>query len=350
MARLLAPYGGAQEPAVPGAAVPGAAVPGAALAVVHGGAVIHQTTVGLARLPDGPPVTPATAFRLASITKQLTAHALALLVDEGRVSLDMPVRAVIPSLPEWADPILVGHLVVHTSGLPDYEDMLPSGGPQVGDRDVVELLSQTSAAAFTPGSRFRYSNTGYVILGVLIEEVAGRAFGRVLEERIFRPLAMHDTVAHVEGETTVSERAIGYRPEGGAFVDADQGPTTATLGDGGVYSSIRDLARWDAALREPGFQPDPASLAPFAARAGGVGGTPGPYGFGWFLDTFRGRHRQRHEGWSTGFQNEIQRFPATGLTVILLTNRASPPVRPVVEAVVEVIGEAIGGSFDGGPT
>lgn len=291
--------------------------------------------MGRARLPDGPPVTPTTAFRLASITKQLTARALALLVDDGLVSLGTPVRAVLPGLPGWADPVRVGHLIVHTSGLPDYEDMLPPDAPQVSDHDVVGLLGKAPAAAFPPGSRFRYSNTGYVVLAVLIEEVTGRAFGRVLEERIFRPLGMSDAVAHIEGETTVPERTYGYRPEDRGFVESDQGATTATLGDGGVYASIRDLARWDAALREPRLQPDRAALEPFAPRATRAGDAAEAYGFGWFLDTFRGRRRQRHEGWSTGFQNEIQRFPGTGLTVVLLTNRSSPPVRPIVESIVE---------------
>jgi CubicO group peptidase (beta-lactamase class C family) len=318
-------------------------VPGAALAVVRHGELLHQETRGLARLPDGPTITPRTSFRLASITKQFTAKATALVIDDGHLILHTPVRKVLPTLPGWTDPIRVGHLLAHTAGLPTLETLLERAAPgtapgpaRARDRDVVHLLAGTATGTFEPGSRYAYSDTGYILLAVLLEEVAGQAFGDVLSHRIFRPLGMVDSVAHVEGETTVPHRAWGYRLEGDGFVDADQGPTTATLGDGGVYASLRDLVRWDAALRRPGFQADPETLAPFAPppphRAGADADA---YGYGWFLDTFRGRRRQRHEGWTTGFQNEIQRFPGTGLTVIMLTNRSSPAPRATVEAVAE---------------
>ena len=269
---------------------------------------------------------------------------------EGSVTLATPVGEVVPGLPSWGGSIRIGHLVAHTSGLPEYEEMVPAERTApLTDRDVVALLATAPTLRFPPGHRFDYSNGGYALLATVVEEVAGRTFTDVLRTVIFEPLGMA-SVAHVEGVTTVPHRALGYRPvadvagaaaaaaaadvadEGGStevFVDADQAVTTAVLGDGGVYASVLDLARWDAALYTPGWQPDPAALAPFAAPVeAGVS-----YGFGWYLDGYRGHARQRHDGWTSGFQNEIQRYPDAGLTVVVLTNRASPAVRELAEAM-----------------
>lgn len=321
--------------------------PGATVAVLRRGVVELARAWGAARLGPGVPVpaTPGTRFRLASLTKQLTAKVIALLVEDGTVSLDTPAAAVLPALPAWGEEVRIGHLVAHTAGLPDYEALIPDGRTTpVTDREVVELLARAPALEFPPGSRFAYSNGGYALLATVVEELAGRSFTDVLEDRIFRPLGMAGAVAHVEGRTVVRRRAYGFRREGAAWVDADQGVTTAVLGDGGVYASVLELATWDSALYRPGYQPPPAALAPYAvdgpAAPGGLRDGPaaglreGPgYGFGWYLDRFRGHRRQRHDGWSSGFQNEIQRFPDAGLTVVVLTNRASPPVRPLVEAI-----------------
>lgn len=306
--------------------------PGAAVAVLRYGRMIAARTCGLARLDDRATVTPRTSFRLASITKQFTAKAVALLIEDGLLSLDAPVARFLPELPAWGERVQIGHLVAHTAGLVPYETLIPADQTtQVTDRDVVRLLADCPDLRVPPGARFEYDNGGYALLAMAVEAASGQRYPEFLARRIFRPLGMTGTVAHVEGRTVVERRAIGYRgPEaGGRWVEADQGVATAVLGDGGIYASLADLTRWDAALHQPGYQPGPAALAPFAAPvAEGVG-----YGFGWFLDTLEGRRRQRHEGWSTGFQHEIQRFPDDGLTVIALTNRAEPPARPLAEAI-----------------
>ena len=308
----------------------GPGTPGAAIMVLRRGSPPSVQVRGAARLDDGAPVSAWTAFRLASLTKQFTARAVALAAADGALSLDTPIGALVPGLPGWGARVRVGHLVAHTSGIPPYESLIPSGwSAQLTDRDVVDLLAGGPEPATPPGARFAYDNGGYALLAVALEEVTGSTFTDLLDSRIFRPLGMTRTVAHVEGRTRIEDRALGYREEEGGWADADQGPTTAVLGDGGVYSCLEDLARWDAALRRPGVQLDPAALAPFAAPV-----APGvAYGFGWFMDTFDGRRRHRHEGWSTGFQNEIQRYPDEGLTVIVLTNRAEPPARALAELI-----------------
>lgn len=309
----------------------GAGVPGAAIGVLRRGRLDSVRACGLARLEDGTPVTARTNFRLASLTKQFTAKAVALLIEDRDLSLDASIRSVLPELPAWGDEVRIGHLLAHTGGLAPYETLIPRDRTtQLTDRDVLRLLAGGPDLRFRPGARFEYDNGGYALLALAIEAVSRQPFPEFLAGRIFRPLGMTGTVAHVEGCTTVERRAIGYRRVAdGRWVDADQGIATAVLGDGGVYASLTDLARWDSALHDPGYQPDPAVLAPFAAPV-----APGVrYGFGWFLDALEGRRRQRHEGWSTGFQNEIQRFPDEGLTVIVLTNRAAPPARPLAEAI-----------------
>lgn len=303
--------------------------PGAAVGVIVDGRLELARAYGAARLDDGTRVRPATAFRLASITKQLTARAVVFLIEDGCLTLDTPIGDVVRGLPAWGDVVRVGHLLAHTAGLPHYESSIPDNRTsQLTDRDALRLAAAHPDLRSEPGSRFEYSNTGYAALAVAVEEIAGIPFSDFLDERIFRPLGM-DAVAHVEGRTEVPNRAFGYREAVGGYVPADQSVTSAVLGDGGVYASVLDLARWDAALRRPGFAPDPAALAAFAAPvAEGVA-----YGFGWYLDTFEGRPRQRHDGWTSGFQNELQRFPDHGLTVAVLTNRAEPSPRPLVESV-----------------
>jgi CubicO group peptidase (beta-lactamase class C family) len=204
-------------------------VPGASVLVRRGGETIVRQSYGLADLENGIAVTPATNFRLASLTKQFTARA----IEIAGVSLDAPITRWFPSLP----PATAGDLVRHTSGLVDYEDLI-TGESQVHDRDVLHLLEHRQPY-FAPGSQYRYSNGGYVLLGLIVEEVSGVPFETFLKREIFDPLGMHGT-----GFPPVANRAFGYAREGGAWVRRDQSVTSATRGDGGLYSSIDDLQRW----------------------------------------------------------------------------------------------------------
>lgn len=310
--------------------------PGAAVLVLAKDRPPVIRTAGVARLEEAAPVTPRTGFRLASLTKAFTAKAVDLAIARGLLALDMPIRRLLPGLPGWAELVRLGHLLAHTSALPAYESLVPPDcATRLTDADVLRLLATGPAPARPPGARFEYDNGGYVLLGLGLEAVTGMALPDVLRDWVFGPLGMDRTVAYVEGRTRVEDRALGCRRDGERWVDADQGVTTATLGDGGVYSCLEDLARWDAALRDPAWAPDPARLAPWAAPVG-----PGvAYGWGWFLDELEGRRRQRHEGWSTGFQNEMQRYPEAGVTVVVLTNRADPPARALAEAAAR---DAIG--------
>jgi CubicO group peptidase (beta-lactamase class C family) len=248
--------------------------PGSAILVIRDGNVVLRQCTGFADLENRVPITPATNFRLASMTKQFTARAIEIL----GVPLDEPVFRNIT----------VRQLLTHTSGLIDYEDLI-TGTEQVSDHDVQRLLEQTDRAYFAPGERYRYSNGGYVLLGLLIERVSGMPLEQFMHDEIFAPLGMHGTVL---GTTNVTNRAYGYTRLHGEWVRCDQSPTSATRGDGGIYSSLDDLQKWDASL-------DGRKLE-----------------FGWRV----GERTVWHEGETVSFRNVIVRFVDDHVTVIVLTN------------------------------
>ncbi len=292
-------------------------VPGAAVLVAREGEHVVRRGYGLADLEQGLPVTPATNFRLASLTKQFTAAAILLLAEQRLVGLDEPVRTWLPSLPPAADPITLRQLLTHGSGLVDYEDLIPPAQTvQLRDADVLALLESRYRTYFLPGTGYRYSNGGYALLALVVERASGLSFASFLDERIFRPLGMAGTVAHREGVSKVAHRAFGYTAVDGIWQRTDQGPTTAVLGDGGIYSSIDDLAKWDAALYDDRLLPAQAREQAFAPAMP----TDDPavqYGFGWRITGTA----LWHSGESLGFRNAIARFPRRRLAVVVLTNR-----------------------------
>ena len=296
------------------------AVPGASLLVVHDGKSVVRRSWGMADVEKHVAATPATNYRLASVTKQFTAAAILLLAQDNKLFLSDKASKYLPSLPKSAESITIHQLLTHTSGLVDYEDLMdPTATRQVHDKDVLELLSHKDSLYFPPGSKYQYSNSGYSLLSLIIEKVSGKSFATFLHDRIFAPLGMNNTVAHQDGVDEVSNRAYGYTLQDSVWTRKDQSTTSAVLGDGGIYSSIDDMAKWDAAQydsrlldeewRRVAFTPHTPTNAP---------GTS--YGFGWEItgDTIW------HSGSTSGFRNVIVRFPARKLTVVILTNRDRP--------------------------
>jgi CubicO group peptidase (beta-lactamase class C family) len=298
--------------------------PGASVIILRHGAVLLKKSYGLANLEDQRAATPTTNYRLASVTKQFTAMAILLVAQDGRLSLDDTITRFFADLPPALRGMTVRHLLTHTSGLLDYEDLIPpSQTEQVHDADVLDLLRSRDSTLFLPGERFEYSNSGYVLLGLIVEQASGRPFPDFLKERIFTPLGMARSVALVEGVSTVDERAYGYsKREGGesGWELTDQSVTSATLGDGGVYTSIEDMARWANALDAGTLVR--AGLLEQAFTPGRLNdGSRTDYGFGWFVKPFLGRPSTFHTGTTVGFRNAIRRLPDQGITVIILTNR-----------------------------
>ena len=314
--------------------------PGAAVLVVRNGEPVFRRGYGVTDLRKLHPIDAQTNFRLASFTKQFTAACIMLLVHDGKLHYDDHLTDIFPEFPAYGKAITVRNLLNHTSGLPDYEDLLmkqypdtpEEKVPQIHDAGVLKLLEQQTSGKFTPGSKWEYSNSGYAVLAMIVEKISGKSFGQFLQERIFTPLKMTNTLAYEKGKNEVPHRAYGHSKDGQSekegWRETDQSPTSAVLGDGGIYSSLDDLAHWDRALREHTLLTE-AEMRPALTPVRPTDGAPrfddGPalsYGFGWFLDPYQGHNRMSHDGNTIGFRTTIQRFPDDQLTIIVLANRA----------------------------
>lgn len=286
-------------------------VPGGSVLVVRDDKVVFAKGFGLANIEEKTAASAQTHYRLASVTKQFTAAAILTLQEQGRLSLDDSVRKHLPSLPPYADAITIRQLLTHSSGLIDYEDIIPEGTTkQLKDVDVLRLLESSHPTYFTPGSGYRYSNTGYALLALIIERASGKTFPHFLRESIFVPIGMKTAVAHEEGITSVPNRAYGYSREGERWARTDQSLTSAVLGDGGIYASLDDLAQWLRALDRGKFA---EATVPRVNTA--TAGTR--YGYGWRI----AGDVVSHTGETRGFRNALVRFPDRKLSVVVLTNR-----------------------------
>ena len=304
-------------------------VPGASLLILQDGKVRMRESRGFADLEAERATAPDTNFRLASVSKQFTAMSILLLVQDGVLSLDQPVHDWLPSLPPATRAVTLRQLLSHRSGVVDYEDFVPDDAPQVRDADVLRLLEGQDRTLFAPGSDYRYSNSGFALLALVVERASKLDYPRFLRKRIFEPLGMAATLARVDEGPAVANRAYGYRLEGDAWVRRDQSSTSAVLGDGGIYSSIDDLARWDAALYDDRLLGDALRKEMFT-RQGATDDPDVDYAMGWRLTD----GTVWHSGESMGFRNVLVRDPARRTTIILLTNRDDPEPYPVVRALL----------------
>ena len=305
--------------------------PGASLLVLRDGVPLVRRAYGLADVEHEVAATPATNYRLASVTKQFTAAAILLLVQDGRVGLDDHVRQWLPSLPAAADGVTIRQLLTHSSGLIDYEDVMPGDTTtQLRDADVLHLLESQNQTYFAPGTGYRYSNSGYALLALIVERASGQSFPSFLRQRIFVPLGMQHTLAFVKGGPAVANRAYGYSESGAAWQRTDQSLTSAVLGDGGIYSSIDDLARWDAALYDDRLLDDEPRRLAFSAHVA-TDDADVQYGFGWRITG----ETLWHSGESIGFRNVIVRYPRQRLTVIILSNRNDPEPYETAKAIAQ---------------
>ena len=311
-------------------------VPGASVIVIREGKVLYKHAYGLADLEARTPATTKTNYRLASCTKQFTAMCIMILAERGRLSLDSPLSRFFPDYPAYGRNITVRQLLTHTSGLRAYEELIPPGRTaQLKDRDVLDLLELQTSTYFPPGSEYRYSNTGYAHLAMIVEKASGMTFAAFLKKNIFGPLKMHGTVAFEEGVSTVRNRAYGYSKKGGAFERTDQSLTSAVLGDGGIYSSVEDLFLWDQALYTNRLV-SPGMLEQAWTPSILTSGKQSNYGFGWELGERNGLKTVRHGGSTIGFRTAILRIPEKKFTVIVLANRIESNPTALADSVADV--------------
>ena len=294
-------------------------IPGLALAVAREGKLVKARGYGVANVEHEAPVTPDTVFELASVTKQFTAAAIMVLVEEGKLQLDDPITAHLPQAPETWKSITVRHLLTHTSGLPGLADgfkALAAGGArmryttaQLYDAAVKDALS------FKAGERWQYSDVGYFLLGMIIENASGRRYRDFLQERFFKPLGMTATSV-IDVSRVVKHRAGNYTLRDGQLVHNWRVWDVELPSHYGVLSTVKDLVTWEAAL-SAGKVVKPASLAQMWTPVRLNSGAAFPYGFGWGVDERRGHRWMVHTG-ITG--TELSRFPDDNLTVVVLTN------------------------------
>jgi len=315
-------------------------VPGLAVAIVGPGGVVSAKGYGYANVEHDVPVTDETIFQSGSVGKQFTAVAVMMQVEEGKVALDDPITKYFTDAPASWRAITVRNLLTHTSGIPEYTN--EGGGAAAVDlrRDYTEAEMQHIAYKmqldFKPGTRWSYSNTGYVMLGILVRQVSGKFYGDVLKERVFGPLGM-PTARIISEADIVPHRAAGYRLEHGQLKNQEWvAPMLNTTADGSLYLSLRDLVAWDQGLRR-GALLRPSSWAEIYTPVRLASGRTYPYGFGWSIESSSGAPWYHHSGSWQGFQSYISRYVGEGITIIVLANLAGTDTTRIVDGVAQIL-------------
>ncbi len=296
-------------------------VPGLALAVVKDGQVILAKGYGRASLELDVPATPQTVFEIGSITKQFTATAIMMLVEEGKVKLDEKITAYLSGLPEaWAN-VTVRHLLTHTSGIKSYTSVTDFITLCRNDHTPEEIIRMVAAEPleFPPGEKWSYSNTGYYLLGLIVEKASGTSYWEFLDRHIFKPLGMTVTRSS-EPRAIIPNRARGYAWIDNGYVNIDPLSATTAYAAGAIVSTVLDMAKWDAALYTERVLKK-SSLDEMWNPATLTTGQKTDYGFGWRVGEIRGHRFVMHGGGTPGFRSHFLRLPDDRLTVIVLTNR-----------------------------
>ena len=316
--------------------------PGCAVGALEGGEFVFRKGYGTADLDDGVPITPDTVFRMASVSKQFTAAAVLVAEDRGLLTLEDPLSKHFPDLPAWAEGVRIRHLIHHTSGIRDYlvvMDLRGQGDDHYTDADVLAALRRLERLNFEPGSEYLYSNSGYWLLARLILRTSGQTLREFAGEHLLGPVGMAGSHFHDRYREIVPNRAHGYRPldEGGFELDET---TLEMVGDGGLYTSVNELAHWermflDPAAFGPGFverMTTPGRLADGAVQG---------YAAGLSLGRFRGLATVEHGGGFVGFRTHSLRIPERDFAVFVLCNAASANPSSLARTVAEVFLEDV---------
>ena len=266
-------------------------------------------------------------------------QAIALLVDEGRLSLDDDVRKYVPELPDYGKRITVSELVHHTSGIRDFWALVDAAGMRFDDgytvNDVVSLAARQHHLNFDPGSEYNYSNTGYVLLGVIVQRVTGKTLREFANEQIFTPLGMRSSQFHDDHNELVRGRAFAYRPArgGGWRIDVWNNDI---VGQGGLMTTVEDLQKWDENFYT-GRVGGPAFLARQLERGQLADGTRIAYAFGLEIGDYRGLATVEHAGSTGGYRTAITRFPAQHTTVVTLCNVSTADATGMAHHVADAV-------------
>jgi D-alanyl-D-alanine carboxypeptidase len=319
--------------------------PGASVIVVKDGKVLFRGARGMANVELGSPLQPQSVFRIGSVTKQFTGAAILLLAHEGKLSLSDPLTKFIPDFPTQGHNVTVQHLLSHTSGIKNYTE-IPEWAPTMRmDLTVDQLINvfKDKPFDFAPGEQWKYDNSGYVLLGSIIERVSGQSYADFMRTRIFDPLGMKQTRVDVSVDI-VADRAEGYAKQGDHWVNADFLSMTQPYSAGDLISSVDDLARWNAAIENNEILTQELwkrATTSFAL----ADGAPTQYGAGWFMGRVGNLASVEHGGGINGFNAYVLRVPSKHLYVAVLAN-AAPPSTPAQQLALNLAASALGISLD----
>ena len=316
-----------------------APAPGCAAAVSLNGDIVFEKAFGLAELEHNISNTPQTIFESGSVAKQFTAAALVLLQQDGKLSLDDPVKKYIPELPDYGAPLTIRHLLNHTAGLRDWGAVLSLTGVGRGDRVInqdlaLDVIIHQRALDFTPGSEYSYSNSGYNLAAIIVERVSKQKFPAFVDERLFKPLGMKNSSWRDDYQRIVPGRAQGYSRQGNGPWRLNM-PFMNVYGNGGMLTTVGDWMKWNAML-------DSQSLgAPLvsALETRGVlnDGRKISYALGLVVDNYKGLKDVSHGGATAGYQTFLARYPDNKVSVGVLCNGTSPSAGGIAEGITEEI-------------
>lgn len=298
-------------------------VPGATVIVVKDGKTVFRKAYGLADVARKVPMTPETSLRLGSITKQFTAVAILMLAEEGKLAVTDEITRFLPDYPTHGKKITVEHLLTHTSGIVSYTSKPGFKATATEDKTVAQMIDsfKNEPLEFDPGTRYQYNNSGYFLLGAIIEKVSGLPYAKFVEQRIFVPLGMSQT-AYEGFERGPSLRAAGHAPTQGGFAPSEPLSMTQPYAAGSLVSTVDDLARWDAAistgklLKEASWK---RAFTPYRLASGNSNN----YAYGWEIDKLQGRPMISHGGSINGFNSFALRLPDDKVYVAVLSNTSS---------------------------
>ncbi len=310
--------------------------PGAALAIIKDGQIIYQRGYGMADLEHNIPITPTSVFRIASTSKQFTAACIAILAQQGKLFLDDDIHKYIPELHVYDKPVTVRHLIHHISGIRDYLTLAELSGKADFDfytpEDSIEQLARQKRLNFTPGDDFLYSNSGYFLLGVIVQRVSGKSLNDFAQERFFKPLGMKNTHFHDDHTMIVKNRACGYsRTKQGYRISMT---SLDHVGDGGVYTTVEDLFLWDQAFytKQLGKELMELLVTPGVLN----NGKQLDYAFGLRISDYKGLNTVGHGGSFVGFRSAMIRFPEQRFSVVCLANLSTINPSKLCQQVADI--------------
>jgi CubicO group peptidase (beta-lactamase class C family) len=312
--------------------------PGCSLAVYRDGEIVYSRGYGMADLEHGIALSPSSVFHIASVSKQFAAASVALLAQEGRLSLDDQVRKYVPELPDFGKPITIRQLVHHTSGLRDQWELLEFSGWRyskdlITDDDVMSLVKRQKALNFAPGEKYSYSNTGYTLLAQIVQRVTGKSFREFTSERFFRPLGMRNTHFRDDFSEIVPDMAYGYVRDGEVFKTSVT--NFDTVGATSLLTTVEDLALWDRNFQDAKVG-GPAFLKQLVEQGVLNDGKKIDYAFGLTVGKYRGLPTVGHSGSDAGYRSYLVRFPEQRFGVACLCNIGGVSPIALSEKVVDI--------------